>query len=293
LAGVNRNLVAAVRLHQPNLVWIDKGLTIRSTTLGKIRSECPTALLVNYSPDDMSNPQHLQKRYWAGLARYDLVVTTKSYSVPELTALGARAVMAVDNAFCPSVHRPVTLTDRERQELGGPVGFIGFPEREREKSVQFLASHGVQVRVWGPWRRQQTPHLIIEGRPLWENDYARAIAAFDINLCFLRKVNRDRQTTRSIEIPACGGFLLAERTDEHLRLFAEGKEAEFFGSDQELLAKTRYYLDHPQERARIAAEGRNRCLRDGYSNAHRLAQVLERVASIQRRENSPPRQSAP
>ena len=62
-----------------------------------------------------------------------------------------------------------------------------------------------------------------------------------------------------------------------MRLFREGEEAEFFASQEELIAKARRYLaDEPARRA-IAEGGRRRCLTSGYSNRERLVMVLARV----------------
>lgn len=40
-------------------------------------------------------------------------------------------------------------------------------------------------------------------------------------------MNYDLQTTRTMEIPACGSLLMAERTIEHEELFKDEEEAVF------------------------------------------------------------------
>jgi spore maturation protein CgeB len=278
----NAAMLALALQKRPDIVWVDKGVLIEGRTLQAILDQVPSVVLISYSPDDMLNVQNQSRQYLSAIKVYHLHVTTKSYNVAELTQKGARSVVFVDNAFAPERHRPIPLSEEERMEFGGPVGFIGYFEEARERSIQCLADSGLHVRVWGhgAWRRTHRCNLRVEQSPLWADDYARAICAFDINLCFLRKANRDRQTTRSIEIPACGAFMLAERTDEHLRLFREGEEAEFFSSDEELVEKVRYYLVHPERRERIAAAGRARCINSGYSNADRIRLILQRYADV-------------
>jgi spore maturation protein CgeB len=277
LALANRTILALARQEQPQVLWVDKGLTIRPETLEAARSFAPGLRRVSYSPDDMLNPRNHSRCYLAAVPRYDLHVTTKSYNVAELKTLGAPGVLFVDNAYCPFTHRPIEVSEADRQRLGGAVGFIGTYERERAEALLFLARQGVPVKVWGKWPtrwQNRHPNLRVMGASLWGDEYARAMCSFAVNLAFLRQENRDLQTTRSMEIPACGGFMLGERTREHQRLFKEGVEAEFFASPEELLKKIHYYLAHEDQRQNIALAGRRRCLESGYSNLERLKGIL-------------------
>jgi len=287
-AGANQKLLQLGRQQKPGIIWIDKGLTIARATLEHLRNLCPKARFVHYSLDDMSGRHNQSRDYLRGIPAYDLHVTNKSYNVAELHSMGARKVLFVNNAYCRTTHEPMAVSDEDRKSLGGPVGFIGAFETARAESLWFLAKSGIQVRIWGEawgkgWKKwgisHRHPNLTIENRALFGADYAKAICSFDINLCFLRKLNRDQQTTRSVEIPACGGFMLAERTAEHKLLFAEDKEAVFFATHQELLAKCNHYLAHPLERQAIASASRNRCLQSDYSYEKQLKAVLASLES--------------
>ena len=275
--GENYSLLRLFRNSEWDVLWIDKGTTIEAETFREVRHLQPRCRIVGYSPDDMYGRHNQSRPFLQSLRLYDVYFTTKSYGVRELESMGAKEVHFVGNAYDSFTHRPVAVGDNDRERFGGRVGFIGAYEEERYRSMEFLAANGVPVRVWGPkWpSKTVSKRLRIEHRCLWGDDYALATCAFDVNLGFLRKINRDLQTTRSIEIPACGAFMLAERTSEHLALFEEGLEAAYFDSDKELLDKVRHYLSHEDERKRIAAAGRKRCIRSGYSNEIQLSRILE------------------
>jgi len=284
LAGTNARICEIAEREQPDVLWIDKGLTIKPTTLLYIKKMCLSTMIVSYSPDDMAQPHNHSHAYLRAIPLYDVHFTTKTYNIEELSALRARRVIFVGNAYDPHTHRPLLVSERDRILLGGMVGFIGAFEKDRAQQMLALTQAGISVRIWGwgDWSRWRGKHsnLEVENQPLWGDEYARAICSFDINLGFLRKMNRDRQTTRSVEIPACGGFMLAERTDEHLDLFEEGREAEFFGSTGELIEKVRFYLKHEDLRKKIAQAGRERCLRSRYDYSSRMRWMLEQVASL-------------
>lgn len=281
LYRASSKIVRAVSRKPYDLLWIDKGLMIAPGALARARKIRPDMKLVTYSPDDMMNPGNQTRRYLGHLPLHDLVVTTKSYNVQELLGLGARDVLFVGNAYDPELHRPMDLTPGDQARFGAEVGFVGAFEEERAASMARAAQAGIPITVHGPgWARSRNvhPNLKIGESFLAGADYTRAVVASRINLGFLRKVNRDLQTTRSIEIPASGAFMLAERTDEHLELFKEGVEAEFFGSDEEMIEKCRYYLANEEQRLAVARAGLARCVESGYSNQGRLETILRQLA---------------
>jgi spore maturation protein CgeB len=96
----------------------------------------------------------------------------------------------------------------------------------------------------------------------------------------VRRANRDGHAMRTFEIPACGAFMLAERTEEHLELFVENKEAAYFGPDEELLEKIDYYLVHDAERQRIAQAGYERVTSGKHTYRNRIQQILELAQAL-------------
>lgn len=278
---LNKQIKQEVERNHYDMVWIDKGVTIEANTLKFIKRMQPLCIVVGYSPDNMAERHNQSQVFLESFPFYDYYITTKSYTVRSLQNMGCRHILFVNNAYEESFHHPYSLTQQEKEKLGGKVGFIGAWEEERCRSILYLAQHGIPVRVWGGGRwlqyKGKYPTLTVEERGLFSEEYNKALSAFDISLCFLRKMNSDLQTTRTMEIPACGSLLMAERTVEHEMLFKDGEEAVFFSTDEELLCHCRYFLVHETERIHIALAGRQRCLASGYSNYETIKRVIHHI----------------
>lgn len=281
---LNDEIINRINSRFYNVIWIDKGVFISAKTLKKIKKKSPKTIIIGYSPDNMAERHNQSQNFLDTLPLYDYYVTTKSYIVNRLKEMGAKKVFFVNNAYESTFHHPYILSDEEKKRLGGKIGFIGMWEKERCESIIYLAKHGIPVRVWGAGKwleyKDKIPNLIIEDKALFSEEYNKALSAFDISLCFLRKINHDQQTTRTMEIPACKSLLMAERTHEHETLFEEGKEAVFFSDNEELLEKCKYYILHPDELRQIREAGYNRCLRSGYSNNETIKNVFKEIGLL-------------
>ena len=267
--GANRALVKAARSFAPDVIWIDKGTTVDRRTLRLARQAAPGVRIVNVSEDDMALAHNQTPRWRRALPEYDLVITTKIHNIAngELERLGARRVFYTRQAFDPRRHVPIALDNAERDRYRSDVLFIGIYEAQRAASILALCRAGIRVHVWGTgWTRPELTHPLLtlnrhDALNLGDNlVYSKALSGARIALAFLRKLNRDQHTSRSLEIPACGALLLGERTEEHQAMFREGVEADFFSGDAELVTKTRAYLADEDRRRAVADAGHRRCV---------------------------------
>lgn len=279
LDGFNRRIADVVEAENPDIIFIVKGNLIYPSTLKKLKQRNTSAKIVSFSNDNMCLWHNKTLHYHYGLNYYDLLISINIPAYKGLRRLFEKNILFIDKSYCPKYHFYEILPKQY------DVIFIGSYERERYEDLKFLASKGIQVNVFGNmWERAKyrndIKNLTIHYRDLVGDEYRKAICSSKIVLGFLRKKNNDTQTSRTFEIPACGGFMLMERTVDHHRLFEEGTEAEYFSCNKELLRKTIYYLDNEEHRTNIAQSGRQKCVSAGYSYAERVKQMLSEIDKL-------------
>lgn len=94
-----------------------------------------------------------------------------------------------------------------------------------------------------------------------------------INLNITSKTIETGIPQRVLDILACGGFCLTNYQPEMEAYFAAGRELVMYQSMEELSAKTSYYLQHEEERNRIAARGQRK-IRELFSIEKRVFDML-------------------
>lgn len=275
----NGALVAAVGAQRAEVLWVDKGLNVTRAALEAAAGLRPGLIRIHYSLDDHRIPGNRSVDLVRALPAYDLAVTTKSFNLDWLAAAGARRPHMSWQGFDPAVHRPPGPGEADAT-LAGRIVLVGAWEPERAELTETMARAGLPVTVLSAWKQweasaRRCPALEWRRWEVYGRAYALAIGSAAVALGVLRRAATDLHTQRSVEIPACGTALLAERTDEHAALFREGAEAEFYASVPEAVEKARGLLADPIRREQLAAAGRARCLEGGYSWVERVRQILE------------------
>jgi len=284
---LNHAVIQEVRRFKPNFTIYMKADYILPETLMETRKFAPNLAYMN---DDMFNPRNQSFTFAEAIKLLDLILTTKSYNVPEFHRAGASLALYIPNAYDPKIHFPAKPSTAEEPYYKGDVAFIGTFRPERADFLARVAAYngGFKLNVWGGgWDKMKRPVYwhkqlawrklsnCLRGKELWCADMGKAFQSNKISLGLLYHANRDLHTSRSLEIPACGGFMLAERTDEHRQLFEEDKESVYFGTFEEMLDKIRYYVAHDGERRRIAAAGYQRCLSSPYRYVDRARFAIQ------------------
>ena len=259
----------ARRKNRIDLLVVIKGNYLDPVVLKEIGSWDKAPYIVGITNDDMALAHNNTALFRKGAQYYDIIYTSKSLNIEnnELNKMGFKKVRFFYQRFDKFVHRPIPSRNND---AFGKVVFVGSGELMRYRYLNYAAKNGVEVHVWGNnWPRWMkflsSSNLIFHGESKTETEYAAILSSAAICCGFLRKKNRDRHTSRTIEIPACGAFMLAEYTDEHASLFVPDAEAVFFDGKDDFLRKLIRYYGDQKLRDSIRLKGYLRCQLSKYT----------------------------
>lgn len=157
------------------------------------------------------------------------------------------------------------------------VAFIANADKERIIQIQTLLKKdntiGKDLFVFGSgWKNLKDIHI---KEKINGNDYFKTISQSKINLNFLRKQNKGAHNMRTFEIPACGGFMLHEYSEEAIELFKADEQAVYFSSIEECLDKIKFYLKQDKMRLKIAQNGYIQAMKYEYSYEARVKKIIK------------------
>jgi len=259
-----------------------KGAYIAPDTLVNIKAETGAAL-ANYATDDPFNPKVSTPELVEAIQIYDMYACTKRAIMHDVVRMGCRNLIYSPFAYKPSVHFPeLPISESDRARFCSDVAFIGGCDADRVLFFKTLikAIPSLNLALYGGfWNRSLSLRRYWRGFVVGR-EYRMALLGAKIVVNLVRRANRDGHVMRSFEIPACGAFMLAERTDEHQDLFAECRESAYFDSADELAEKVKYYLAREEERLAIAARGHEAVTQGRHTYRDRLLQIINKTREL-------------
>jgi hypothetical protein len=272
-------VVAGCRQSEPEILIATGTAPLTGSALRTLRAM--GIMCVNYSTDDPWNPVLRASWYLCTLPEYDAIFTTRRANIGSFADIGCVEVHYLPFAY------DQWLFCRRACSFDGPtpdILFVGGADRDRVAFMtQFLHDGGPPISlVGGYWERSPALRPYALGQQTPEAMCALTLAA-KVNLCLVRRANRDGHVMRSFEIAALGGCMLAEDTVEHREIFGPDRGAVvYFRTPREAAERARSLLAGPAERARLSAAVRERVSRGAHTYGDRLVSIFEAATRIRR-----------
>lgn len=281
ITSFNKEIESKFETFKPDIVLVYKGAFVKPNTIETLKK---TAKVVCFYPD-VSFQTHgslLQDT----LPLYQTVFTTKTFGVDDMAAqLGQKNGVFIPHGFDPEVHRRIDLTANELKQFECDASFIGTwsPHKEKYLSALVKTMPNLDLKIWGnQWEKSgELLRSFIMYKPVEGDQYAMAIQASKINIALLSEQVKgassgDKITSRTFHIPASGGFMLHQYSDEISQHYRVGDEIATFSSEQEFIKKIKKYLSDSDLREELTEKGHQRAI-DNHSIDSRAIWILNHI----------------
>ncbi|SIT58122.1 hypothetical protein BQ8794_50224 [Mesorhizobium prunaredense] len=278
----HRRLIEDCESLKPDVLFTVKGWSLTPELLARFKG-MGTKIICFY-PDFHFNHQGIDVQ---SLKQFDMFVSSKSFHMAYLTELGmGDRAHFVPHGYCSAAHLPLSREIRE-QDYDADIGYIGNHSPAKQRWLVGLkhAAPELDIKIMGHrWESELSGadrDLVKAGIPM-SLRYSDAIQKARINVAVhLGRTAgsgewEDLVSTRSFEIPACGGFMLHVDNPEIREYFTPGREIDVFSTVEELADKCRFYLHRPELRREMIGRAYQRCV-PAYSYARRAAEISDLI----------------
>lgn len=298
--AINEILIEEVSKEKPDLCFFCiSSDEIKKETIREITNKSRTITL-NWFTDDHWRFDNFSK-YWAPC--FNWVLTTDSQAIEKYHKIDYRNVIKTQYACNHFLYKPLNLPKIY------DVSFVGQPHDNRKKIMNKLREAGINVECWGRgWpkgRISQEKMINIFSQSKINLNFTKSSnpnLVRSIAGIFLRRlqrgkkkpirpedprywidnlksrINRKRKQIkgRNFEVFGCGGFLLTEDADNLEDYYKDGEEIVIYQNIDDLVKKIRYYLEHNDEREKIALAGYKRTLQE-HTYERRFQEIFKKI----------------
>lgn len=262
-------LAAQIRHYRPDVILNHAVDEVSGVCISQARD--PRTLLVGQH----AHPEMPDIR---DLRAHDLLISSSPSNITTFTALGIPCALhrlgfeaRLADDFPTTDVRPLPVTF-----VGSFFSVHGTRNRFMEELCSSVPELAIYTDSLDGVPKDSSLHRGWAG-PAWGREMYRVLASSRITLNHHGDVPPFANNLRLFEATGMGALLITDAKSNLSEMFQPGEEVVEYRDVSECAEMIRYYLDHEAERARIAAAGRARTLRDHTWSA-RMEELLEIMA---------------
>jgi len=271
-----KRLLNFIKQNNITHVLVFKGSYLLPNTIEEIKSK--GLVIANFNPDNPFNTVRASSNFIIreGIKNYHYYYSwskeiCNAINQSDNTDKAIYLPFAVDKSlidFQPDFNSP---------DYTYQLAFGANADKERINQIQELlkidAGLSELLFVFGNgWNKLKN----VRSKEIKGKDYFKTIAQSKINLNFLRTQNKGAHNLRTFEIPACGGFMLHEYSEEAMELFKPHEHAVYFSSMEECVDKIKFYLKQDELRLKIAQNGYIQAMKYENSYEARVDAIIQK-----------------
>jgi spore maturation protein CgeB len=246
---MNEKLIHLVEGEHYDLILIFKGEDLFPETIKKMKKSS-NGLIASWMADSPFSFEYVEK----SLRYYDYYFIWDSWYLGHLKRAGVRNPVHLPPYTIPEVFKRVALPESEMRRFGADLVFVGTWRPDRERVLKQLLHFDLRIfgNGWIENSRLSSKYLNPE---VSISEINKIYNASKIVINIHHEWGKNDANFRTFEALSSGAFLIDERKKDILSLFKEDEEIVLYEGIGELKTKIEYFLDHDEERRRIAERG--------------------------------------